>query len=80
MANHGSAGGYNDFSQGILIAADPKKTCMEREEPNKSIEFSEETSKKKPLRPEDKKAATEMDDSTDKDDILDYERDKDVGA
>ncbi len=53
---------------------------MERDESNESTEFSEETSKKRPLRPEDKKAATEMDDSTDTDDILDYEKDKDVGA
>ncbi len=77
-SNHGSADNHNGFSQDILIAADSKKTCMDQEESNYSTEFSEETSKKKPLRP--KVPAKEMDDSTEKDDILDYERDKDVGA
>ncbi|MGZ4907993.1 MAG: hypothetical protein ACXV5F_04975 [Halobacteriota archaeon] len=51
---------------------------MKQEESNDSTKFSEETSKKKPLRP--KASAKEMNDSTEKDDILDYERDKDVGA
>ncbi|MGZ4904389.1 MAG: hypothetical protein ACXVIG_05685 [Halobacteriota archaeon] len=51
---------------------------MDQEESNDSTEFSDETSKKKPLRP--KVSAKEMNDSTETDDLLEYERDKDVGA
>ncbi len=55
---------------------------MEKEESNESTKFTEETSEKKPARREDKKSAIrEMDEqSTETDNLLDYERDKDVGA
>ncbi|MGZ4911375.1 MAG: hypothetical protein ACXV76_12015 [Halobacteriota archaeon] len=51
---------------------------MDKEESKYSTEYSEKTSKKKPSSP--KVPATEMDGSTEENDILNYERDKDVGA
>ncbi len=54
---------------------------MEREESNESTKFTDETSKEKPTRREDKGASIKKDEqSSEMDDLLDYERDKDVGA
>ncbi len=55
---------------------------MDEEESNESIEFAEATSKTKPApRKSDKELIKEMnEESTDTDDLLDYDKEKGVGA